>query len=82
MIGIGGFGASSTDNLGILAIGCAALCRPDWLPAFEGSESRLAEDPTFISSSTISFGFQSCLKLTIGRPGLSLTTVGRGNFGL
>ena len=29
-----------------------------------------------------SFGFQSASKLTIGRPGLSLTTVGIGNFGL
>jgi hypothetical protein len=35
-----------------------------------------------ISSITTSFGFQSCLKLTIGRPGLSLTIVGRGSLGL
>lgn len=29
-----------------------------------------------------SFGFQFCLKLTIGRPGLSDTMFGRGSFGL
>jgi hypothetical protein len=66
----------------MFAIGRPILCRPDKLLGFEGSDSRLPEDVAFTSSMTTSFGFQSCLKLTIGRPGLSLTTVGRGNLAL
>jgi hypothetical protein len=37
-------------------------------------------DPSCFNSAP--FGFQSDSKLTIGRPGLSLTTVGIGNLGL
>jgi len=36
----------------------------------------------FSCSRFISRGFQFCSKLTMGRPGRSLTTVGEGNFGL
>ncbi len=82
MVGTGGLGASSTETRGMFAIECSILDRSERLPAFEASDSRLPEDVAFTSSKTISFGLQSCLKLTIGRPGLSLTTVGRGNFGL
>lgn len=46
--------------------------------------SRLSKGDLLRTSgfTSASFGFQSELKLTIGRPGLSLTTVGVGNFGL
>ncbi len=50
-----------------------------WLLAETLSKGDLLRTSGFISAS---FGFQFALKLTIGRPGLSLTTVGVGSLGL
>jgi hypothetical protein len=45
----------------------------------ESARGSVGKDTVRTSCIAISFGFS---KLTIGRPGLSLTSVGRGNLGL
>ena len=50
-----------------------------WLLAETLSKGDLLRTSGFTSAS---FGFQFASKLTIGRPGLSLTTVGVGSLGL
>jgi hypothetical protein len=68
MVGIGGETSSGSDRAGMPRL---------WL-----SEGRL---PAWLRTSdftSASFGFQSASKLTIGRPGLSLTALGVGSLGL
>ena len=70
MVGIGAVTSFEAGPAGKLCL---------WLLAETLSKGDLLRTSGFTSAS---FGFQFTSKLTIGRPGLSLTTVGVGSLGL
>jgi len=77
MVGTGGIELSLTEISGMLMDGKGGIGLRDSVSLAKSFGLTAAE---WISSSTTSRGLLS--KLTIGLPGLSLTIVGRGRFGL